>query len=394
MMPVQIEVRGPVDQKTLQSVADEIVTRMKTVTGLRDVMTSVPPQEPEVEIVVNRQRCADAGVSASRVGSTISTLVKGSTATRVDWQNQLTDVIVKLRKEDLSDSAGLLNLPITATNGNIYTLRDVASIESGTGAATLSRQNQQATIIVGANTQGRSQAEVVPDIEKALQGLDIPASVTWQFGGMQARAQSAYSSMYFALLIGLIFIYMVLASQFGSFIHPFTVMMALPLAIIGSVAAMLIANVELTVISMIGFILMMGVATKNSILLVDFIVRYRRQGKSRTEAVLEAGPVRLRPILMTSMSIILGMIPTAMAYGAAGTFRAPMAITVIGGVFSSTLLSLVVVPVVYTLLDDIVSLVSRVFHRGATVTVPSQETSPAEDPPRQDRSDPDRDDVR
>jgi hypothetical protein len=112
------------------------------------------------------------------------------------------------------------------------------------------------------------------------------------------------------------------------------------------------------------------------------------------EAVLEAGPVRLRPILMTSMSIILGMIPTAMAYGAAGTFRAPMAITVIGGVFSSTLLSLVVVPVVYTLLDDIVSLVSRVFHRGATVTVPSQETSPAEDPPRQDRSDPDRDDVR
>jgi hydrophobic/amphiphilic exporter-1 (mainly G- bacteria), HAE1 family len=370
MMPVQVELKGPVDQDTMEGVASDIVKRMKTVPGLRDVTTSTPPQEPEVDIVVNRQRCAEAGINAAGVGTTVSTLVRGSTATTVDWQNQLTDVIVQLRKEDLSDSNGLLNLPVTSSGGTMYTLRSVANIQSGTGATTLSRQNQLTTLTVAANLDGRTQGEVAPDIKKALIGLDMPASVTWQFGGMQARAQSAYSSMYFALLIGLIFIYMVLASQFGSFIHPITVMAALPLSLIGAVAAMKICNVELTLISMIGIILMIGLATKNSILLVDFIIRYRKEGHNRNEAILEAGPVRLRPILMTSLAIILGMVPTAIAYGASGSFRAPMGIVVIGGVISATLLSLVVVPVVYTIIDDIVDAVTRLFHRWSPVAAP------------------------
>jgi HAE1 family hydrophobic/amphiphilic exporter-1 len=174
------------------------------------------------------------------------------------------------------------------------------------------------------------------------------------------------------MVLGLVFVYMVLASQFGSFVHPFTVMSALPLAAVGSVLAMVAAHVELTVISMIGIILMMGLATKNSILIVDFIIRYRKQGKERTEAVLQAGPVRLRPIMMTTLAIVLGMVPTALGMGASGAFRAPMAIAVIGGVFSSTLLSLVAVPVVYTLIDDALIAVLRLFHRGAAVTAPSE----------------------
>ena len=178
-----------------------------------------------------------------------------------------------------------------------------------------------------------------------------------------AQAQSAYTSLLVAFLLGMVFVYMVLASQFGSFIHPFTVMVALPLAIIGSALAILISHTDLTVIYMIGIILMMGLATKNSILLVDFIIRYRRQGRERTEAVLEAGPVRLRPILMTTMAIILGMIPTAIGMGAAGAFRAPMAIAVIGGEITCTLLSLLVIPVVYTLVDDGMVAVASLFHR-------------------------------
>jgi HAE1 family hydrophobic/amphiphilic exporter-1 len=255
----------------------------------------------------------------------------------------------------------LMNLPVSSSSGSLYALRDLATFTAGTGPTTLSRQNQQTIISVGANLQGRALAETVPDIQKALSGISLPAAVTWKFGGQQAQAQSAYSSLIFALIIGLIFIYMVLASQFGSFIHPFTVMAALPLAIIGSVWLMVATHTGLTVISMIGIIMMMGLATKNSILLVDFIIHYRKQGRDRTEAVLEAGPVRLRPIIMTSLAIILGMIPTAMAIGAAGSFRAPMAIAVVGGVFSSTLLSLVVVPVVYTIFDDALVAVKRLF---------------------------------
>jgi hydrophobic/amphiphilic exporter-1 (mainly G- bacteria), HAE1 family len=362
MMPVQIQVKGPVDQETLQKIAIDIENRLKTVQGLSDIITSTPAQETEVEISVDRQRCALAGISASQVGTTISTLVNGTTATHMDWQGLRTDVRVQLRKQDRSDVASLLTLPVTSNNGTLYKLNAVANVGLGSGATALSRDDQQATITVAANLQGKTQAEVLPEIEKALEGIDMPAAVTWQYGGMQARAESAFSSLYFALLLGLVFIYMVLASQFGSFIHPFTVMAALPLAIVGGVAAILIGNTGLTIISGIGIILMLGIATKNSILLVDFIIRYRKQGHSRTDAILEAGPVRLRPILMTSIAIILGMIPTAIGWGASGSFRAPMAITVIGGVFTATLLSLVVVPVVYTLIDDFMKAVARLFN--------------------------------
>lgn len=253
--------------------------------------------------------------------------------------------------------------------------------------------------MVGANLEGRTQGEVVPDVQKALADMPLPIGVTWQLGGQQAQTSTAFGSLIFALVLGLVFVYMVLTSQFGSLIHPLTVMSALPLAAIGAVFAMLAARTELTVISMIGIMLLMGVATKNSILLVDFIIRYRKEGQSQTEAVLAAGPVRLRPILMTSLSIVLGMVPTALGIGAAGMFRAPMAIAVIGGVFSSTLLSLVVVPVAYTLMDDAVVVVSRLFHRQALVTAPSQPVTPeaaealpvadpAADPPPQDQPDP------
>lgn len=376
-MPLQIAVQGPVDQNTLEGVAQQIMSRLQNVPGVQDIRESTPPQQPEIEVAVDRQRCAEAGVSSAGVGQTISTLFGGTVATQVDWQNQLTDVVVQLQPQDLADPAKLMSLPVTSSSGNIYPLNSVADISVGTGPTTLSRQNQQAIITIGANLQGRTQGQIVPDVQKALAGLSLPASVTWQFAGMQAQAQTAYTSLIFALIIGLIFIYMVLTSQFGSLIHPFTVMAALPLAIIGSVIAMLATHTELTVISMIGIILMMGLATKNSILLVDFIIRYRRQGRSRTEAVLEAGPVRLRPILMTSLAIILGMIPTAIGIGASGSFRAPMAIAVIGGVFTSTLLSLVVVPVVYTVLDDALSMVARLFHHQNLAAESAGATAPA-----------------
>ena len=366
-MPIQIEVQGPVDQSTLKELVGKMITELQTVSGLRDIRESTPPQQPELNITVDRQRCSSAGVSASVVGQTISTLVGGTTATSVEWQGQLTDVFVQLQTEDKSDTATLMALPISSSSGALYSLRDLATFSAGTGPTNISRQNQQTIINIGANLQGRTQAEVIPEIQKALSAVTLPAAVTWKFGGQQAQAQNAYSSLIFALIIGLIFIYMVLASQFGSFIHPFTVMSALPLAVVGSVALMAATHTGLTVISMIGIILMMGMATKNSILLVDFIIHYRKQGRSRTQAVLEAGPVRLRPIIMTSLAIILGMIPTAMALGEAGSFRAPMAIAVIGGVFSSTILSLVVVPVVYTILDDGLVAVTRLFRRSPKV---------------------------
>jgi hydrophobic/amphiphilic exporter-1 (mainly G- bacteria), HAE1 family len=375
--PVAIAVRGPVGLDALSEVSDSVIARLNTVPGLRDADKSLPPQEPEVHVQMDRQRTADAGISTSAVGQTIRMLVQGSTATQVDWNDQRMDVNVSLRDADLTDPSSLMDLPISGPNGDLYPLSAVATIERGTGPTVLERQDRQSQIIVGANLEGRTQGEVIPDVQKALADIPLPAGVVWQFTGMQSQTSTAFSSLIFALILGLIFVYMVLASQFGSFVHPFTVMAALPMAAVGSVLAMLVTRTELTVISMIGIILMMGLATKNSILLVDFIIRYRKQGQKRTEAVLEAGPVRLRPIMMTTLAIVIGMIPTAFGMGAAGSFRSPMAIAVIGGEFSSTILSLVVVPVIYTLLDDGLIAVARLFNRGPTVVEETDSNSVA-----------------
>jgi HAE1 family hydrophobic/amphiphilic exporter-1 len=268
----------------------------------------------------------------------------------------------------------------------LWPLRSVARLEQGTGPTILERQDQQRQILVGANLEGRSQGAVAPDVQKALANLSLPAGVTWQFAGQQAQTSTAFTGLAFALSLGLVFIYMVLASQFGSLIHPITVMMALPLSAIGAMLALVAIRADLTVVAMIGIILLMGLATKNSILLVDFIIRYRKEGHNRTEAITTAGPIRLRPILMTTLAVVLGMIPTALGIGAAGAFRAPMAVAVIGGVFSSTLLSLVVVPVFYTLVDDAVAAVTHVFNRSAVAAAvagqpaaptPTKSTKPA-----------------
>ncbi len=361
--PVQVIVQGPVSVDALDSVAQQVMAKLGTIPGIRDVGTSLPPQMPQMEIVVDRQRCADAGISAITVGQTISTLIQGATATSIQWQGLLTDVNVSLRDEDVTNQAAVMDLSIQGANGTLYPLASLATVQAGMGPTQLSRTNQQSIITVGTNLEGRSAGEVAPDIQKALAELTLPAGITWKFGGQLAQAQSAYAALIIAFLMGLIFVYMVLASQFGSFIHPFTVMVALPLAIIGSSLAIYITHTDLTVIYMIGIILMMGLATKNSILIVDFILRYRKQGRNRTEAVLEAGPIRLRPIMMTTMAIILGMIPTAMGLGSAGAFRAPMAIAIIGGEITCTLLSLLVIPVVYTIVDDGLIASSRLFHR-------------------------------
>jgi HAE1 family hydrophobic/amphiphilic exporter-1 len=362
--PVQVVVRGPTDIDTLEGVANDVIQRMGTIPGLRDIDKSLPAREPELQIVVDRQRTAQTGVNAATVGQTIRTLVTGSTATQVDWDEQRLDVNVRLREEDRTDSAALMYLPVASSSGQIFSLSSVARISRGSGPTVLERQDRQRQILIGANLEGLSAGNAVPLVREALQAIDLPPGITWQFSGEQAQTDTAFNSLIFALALGLVFVYMVLASQFGNLLHPLTVMVALPLSAIGAVLALLIARADLTVISIIGIVLMMGLVTKNSILLVDFSIRYQREGMDRAEAVLAAGPVRLRPILMTTLAIILGMVPTALGIGASGGFRAPMAIAVIGGVFSSTLLSLVVVPVAFTLMDDAVTAVKRRMRKG------------------------------
>jgi HAE1 family hydrophobic/amphiphilic exporter-1 len=324
---------------------------MAGIPGLADIDRSNEPGKPELRIVMDRNRAAPLGLSTSSLGSTIRALVSGETASRYREAGKEADIIVRLRPEDRSRLDDILSLTVQASGGQSVPLRNVASIVSSSGPSVISRLNRQTQITIGANTLGRSQAQVVADMRERINQMTLPSDVTVRFSGQVQQTESSMNTLIGTLTLSVLFMYMVLASQFGSYTQPIVLMLALPLAIIGAFGMLLLTRTGADMTAVIGLILLMGLAVKNSILLVDFANRQRAQGMSSKAALLIAGPTRLRPILMTTMSLILGMTPVALGLGAGGSFRAPMAIAVIGGLITSTLLTLVVVPTFYNLLD-------------------------------------------
>jgi HAE1 family hydrophobic/amphiphilic exporter-1 len=238
-------------------------------------------------------------------------------------------------------------------------LQSVASLSNASGPTALERLNRQPKITVGANILGRAQQSVVGDIQKRMNRLKLPPGVTVDFGGEVQQFNESFSALIISLLLSVVFVYMILASQFGSFTQPLVMMLALPLSLLGAFLALLLTGISFDLTAMIGIILLFGLVTKNSILLVDFANRLRRQGMPRDQALLTAGPIRLRPVLMTSLSLILGALPVALGLGTGGSFRQPLALVVIGGLITSTMLTLLLVPVAYSLLDMVLARLQR-----------------------------------
>ncbi len=241
----------------------------------------------------------------------------------------------------------------------MVTLREIARVAETNGAQQINRKEQLREVLVSANVFGRAAGDAASELQQKLAGIALPAGYRFTMGGSSKDIQE---SMFFAsqaLALAVVFIYLILASQFASFVQPLAIMVSLPLSLIGVVLALLLARSTLNIFSIIGFIMLMGLVTKNAILLVDFINHERRAGAERLRAVLAAGRIRLRPILMTTLAMIFGMIPLALGLGEGGEQRAPMGQAVIGGVITSGLLTLVVVPVIYTYLDDLVAWASR-----------------------------------
>jgi HAE1 family hydrophobic/amphiphilic exporter-1 len=234
-------------------------------------------------------------------------------------------------------------------------LDQVASLQTVNGPTQIKRANRTRQIVIGANIlRGRALNEITHKVNAALSAIPFPRGITYEFGGQVEQNQRMFASFFLALGLAVVFVYMVLASQFGSFVQPFVIMLALPLSIIGAVLGLLLANKLFDMVAFIGLIMLMGLVTKNSILLIDYTNTLRKRGLKRFEAIIEAGSTRLRPILMTTLAMILAMIPVAAGLGTSSSFRAGIGYTIIGGLISSTVLTLVVVPVVYSILDDIV----------------------------------------
>jgi hydrophobic/amphiphilic exporter-1 (mainly G- bacteria), HAE1 family len=350
--PLQLIVQGG-DLDDLDVASQTVAAAISQIPGVVDIDRSLKPGRPEVRVVVDRARAADLGISTAQIGLTARALVSGERASLYADGDESIDIMVRLREADRSSIASVETLPLLSPRGRVVPLSAVATLESGVGPARIDRLNRQREVTVGASYFGRELGEVVNEARREIDRLELPAGVTVAFGGTTRYMEDAFSSLLQAAALSIVFVYMILASQFGSFIHPFTIMLALPLSLFGAFAALRLTGLSLDMVSLIGMILLMGLVTKNSILLVDYTNTLRARGYERNAAILAAGPVRLRPILMTTISTICGMLPIAVGFGAGGEVRQPMAIAVIGGFITSTVLTLVVVPVAYTLMDDL-----------------------------------------
>jgi hydrophobic/amphiphilic exporter-1 (mainly G- bacteria), HAE1 family len=349
--PVTLYVRGD-DYDAIQAAAVGALDAVKKVPGIKDADMSYRPGLPEVEIRVDRARAADLGTSVGLVARTARLALEGDVVAKYRDGDRDYDVRLHLSPEARATAATLdgLTVPASARGGGLVRLAEVAQIAKGTGPATIERMDRQRQISITANVDGRALGEVVEDAKQVLAPFESEG-VRFVWGGQAADMDDTFVNMAIALLVAVLFIYFVLASQFESFVHPFTIMASLPLAIVGALVLLFLAGLHISLAVWIGLILLMGLVTKNAILLVDLTNELRAQGKGMVEALLEAGPTRLRPILMTSAAMVLGMLPSAISRGEGSEFRAPMSIAVIGGVIASTFLTLVVVPVVYTWLD-------------------------------------------
>jgi HAE1 family hydrophobic/amphiphilic exporter-1 len=367
--PVSLSIQGS-DLKELQRLTDALTARMRQIPGLIDLDTSMKANKPIVAVEVRRDAAADAGLSVGAITNTLRTLVAGETVGQ--WRSgadQTHDIKVRVAPQHRDNVEDLARLGLsvgTAADGSprVVRLSQVADLRLSLGANQINRRDLNREVEITANTAGRSLGEVSADIRKLLDDTPLPPGYGVRFGGSTKDMQESFSYALSALAMAVIFIYMILASQFRSYLQPVALMASLPLTLIGVVGALVMWRSTLNMFSIIGVIMLMGLVTKNAILLVDFANRARDEGMERGAALLEAARVRLRPILMTTLAMIFGMVPLAFALTEGSEQRAPMGQAVIGGVITSSLLTLVVVPVIYVYLDDLGAWARRLFTSG------------------------------
>ncbi len=357
------------DMGELSRLTAMALDKIRDVPGLVDIDSTLKPDKPTLDVDVKREVASDLGLSVGQIGSSLRTLVAGQTVG--NWRapdDQTYDVNVRLAPKLRTDAKDLDNLPFVTTinqdgSSRVVRLNQVATVRESTGSNQINRRDLTREVAITGNVSGRSAGEISTDIKRAMDSMAMPPGYSYKFSGSTKDMGEAFGYAIQALILAVIFIYMILASQFKSFLQPLALMTALPLTLIGVVLALMMFNSTLSMFSVIGVVMLMGLVTKNGILLVDFAIRARADGMTRTEALLMAARVRLRPILMTTLAMIFGMVPLAFALSEGSEMRAPMGQAVIGGVITSSLLTLVVVPVVYCYMDDLAAWLGR-FWRG------------------------------
>jgi multidrug efflux pump subunit AcrB len=348
--PIEVEIHGYNLQK-LQAVASEIETRMKEIAGLFDVKANIQRGNPEVQIIYNRSLIARYGLNILEIAQIVRNKVRGDVATEFKEEDRRIDVLVRIREEDKETIADLRRMVINPGAAIPLPLEAVADIRINEGPSEIRRIEQQRAAVITANITGRDLRSVGEDIYQVLRTIQMPDDFTYDLAGQNKEMETSLNSLMLALGLAIFLVYIVMAAQFESLLHPFIIMFTIPLAFIGVVLVLYLLNIPLSIMVFLGGIILAGIVVNNAIVLVDYINQLRQRGMQKIEAILLAGRVRLRPILMTTLTTVLGLLPMALGLGDGAEIRTPMAITVIVGLATSTLLTLVVIPTVYVVLD-------------------------------------------
>lgn len=350
---IEIQIFGK-DFMILEEISQEVANTITDIEGITDVKSSMEEAKPEYHISLNREEINRMGLVSAQVANTIKTSTLGQVATRYRFAGDETDVRIKFKEEQRSSIRDIQQIKLTTPMKSQIPLAQVSTISKEEGPVKIVRDNQSRMVMVTANIFERDLGSVMQDIMKELEPIQagVPDGYFVEFGGQYEQMIDTFITLGQALALAILLVFMVMASQFESLVHPFVIMFTIPLALIGSVFGFLVAGVTISLTSFIGFIMLTGIVVNNGIVLVDYINQLRKKGKELTEAVLEAGATRLRPVLITALTTIFGMLPMVLDQNEGSEMRAPMAITVIGGLTAATFLTLIVVPALYSLVAE------------------------------------------
>ena len=348
--PVELEIRG-YNLDNLARLGRNVERALSGIPGLYDVKSSLQRGNPEVQIVYRRDLLASYGLNLRSVATLVREKVQGDVVTRFREADRRIDVLVRVDEADRSGVSDLKRLVVNPEGEAPIYLSAVADIQVREGPSEIRRIDQQRAVLISANVAGIDLGTATGLIQKALEEIDIPADVSFVIGGQNREMETSLQSLIFALCLAVFLVYIVMASQFESFVHPFVIIFTIPLALIGVLFTLYVAGISFSVVVFLGLIMLAGIVVNNAIVFVDYINHLRANGQSKSDAIIQAGSVRLRPILMTTATTVLGLLPMALGLGEGSEIRTPMAITVVAGLISSTALTLIVIPTVYSLLD-------------------------------------------
>jgi HAE1 family hydrophobic/amphiphilic exporter-1 len=364
---LQLSLQTTESVQSLTPQIDATRAHLASMPGVVDIDTNYRPGKPEIRFIADPTRIGELGVTNNDIASSVRALINGERATVLRQGGQDVDIVVRLRKDDRADLSSLQNIAVPTRSG-VLPLTSLGVVELSSGPTTIRRYDRLNQVIVGANLQGRNLGEVQSEVRAWLDQANFPPKVVVSFVGQAQQQQEGFSSLLLAMLLSVIFVYMVLASQFGSFTQPLVIMVAMPFSFIGAFLALRLVGLDLDITGMIGLIMLLGLVVKNSILLVDFTNRLRRAGLPKNAALELSGAVRLRPILMTTLALVAGSLPVAMGIhivgtGDGGEFRKGLATVLIGGLLTSMFLTLLVVPTAYSLMESLTERGTQFFKR-------------------------------